>query len=39
MDSGSNSRITPVADKSWPILRFLMALLAIAVVMYFFSHR
>ncbi len=39
VDSGSNSRITPVADKSWPILRFLMALLAIAVVMYFFSHR
>ncbi len=39
VDSSSNSPITHVADKSWPILRFLLTLLAIAVLMYFFSHR
>ena len=35
----SNSPITPVTDHSWTILRFLLALLIIAAIMYFYFHR
>ena len=35
-DSISNSPIIPETSSSWPIFRFLLALLIIAALMYFF---
>ena len=35
----NNSLISPVANKSWPILRFLLTLLIIAAIMYFYLHH
>ena len=34
----SNSPITPEASNSWPVFRFLMALLIVAAFIYFFLH-
>jgi hypothetical protein len=39
VDAGDNSPITFEKSKSWPILRFLLTLLVVAVLMYFFLHR
>jgi hypothetical protein len=38
-DTIDNSPITPETSSSWTIFRFLLALLIIAVMMYFFLHR
>src|SRR6266404_4279579 len=38
-DANNNSPITPVANKSWPVLRFLLTMLIIAAIMYFYLHR
>jgi hypothetical protein len=39
VNASDASPITPVADKSWTILRILLALLVIAGLMYFFLRR
>jgi hypothetical protein len=39
VDAGDSSPITPEASHSWPIFRFLLALLIITALMYFFLHR
>jgi hypothetical protein len=39
VDAGDSSPITFEKSKSWPILRFLLTLLVVAVLMYFFLHR
>ena len=38
-DAIDNSPITPETSSSWTIVRFLLALLIIAAMMYFFLHR
>jgi len=38
-DAVINAPIIPQSGSSWPIVRFLIALLVIAAVMYFFLHR
>jgi len=38
MNAGDTSPITPEVSNSWPIFRFLLTLLVIAVLMYFFLH-
>ena len=39
VDAGDSGPITFEKSKSWPILRFLLTLLVVAVLMYFFLHR
>ena len=39
MNAGDTSPITPEVSNSWPIFRFLLTLLVIAVLMYFFLHN
>lgn len=39
VDAGDSSPITFEASNSWPIFRFLLAVLVIAALMYFFLHR
>lgn len=39
LDAGDSSPITREAGTSWPIVRFLVALLVIALLMYFFRHH
>jgi hypothetical protein len=39
VDAGDIGPITFEKSKSWPILRFLLTLLVVAVLMYFFLHR
>ena len=38
-DAVINAPITPQTSSSWPFVRFLLALLVIAAMMYFFLHR
>ena len=38
-DAIDNSPITPETSSSWTVLRFVLALLIIAAMMYFFLHR
>ncbi len=38
-NTGDNSPLTFEKSKSWPILRFLLTVLAAAALMYFFLHR